>query len=293
MNSQKVQIAKTKLQEEVVKRNHILLTPYLSAHAPIKIKCEKGHTFNTTPNRYRKGFGCSWCSGRNPGQSKTTFLNQISTRNHILLSPYIDNSEKVTIQCPFGHVFKQAPVKFKSGQGCRVCANTDTVASFNRLEEKVISQGDTIVGEYISNQKPLAMLCREGHLFDIRPNDYKEGHRCSICAGKNQKQLYLHLIIDEGTVVAVKFGIAVNSEARLKQQRLRTKFKIAPFKIFYFENSVHCKEAERLIKQSVPTSVLTKFDFKDGYTETVAVSSVDYILCLIELCGGVPTLILK
>ena len=62
---------------------------------------------------------------------------------------------------------------------------------------------------------------------------------------------------------------------------------IIPLGEWHFDLSESCKSAERHLKTSLDTVVLSRSDFYDGYTETVSIKDMDIIIKTFEEFGGV------
>lgn len=73
------------------------------------------------------------------------------------------------------------------------------------------------------------------------------------CGGVNkQKECYINLVLDGGSsVVALKFGIANNSNKRLKTQNRCSQYEIQQHIVFKFPSVVSCKNAEKECKETL------------------------------------------
>ena len=58
----------------------------------------------------------------------------------------------------------------------------------DRFYAEVLSKGETTIGVYAGSLTKVEVECKNGHLFMIRPNDYKSGSGCRKCAGKCPEQ---------------------------------------------------------------------------------------------------------
>lgn len=117
----------------------------------------------------------------------------------------------------------------------------------------------------------------------------QQGHSPCQCDRKRQREAYVHLLETHGGgVFAVKFGIAYNSERRLKQQNNRAcGVKLTNFAIYQFPDYASCKLAERLCKRELECGFVNKSTLPDGYTETTSIINLNRILEIYESCGGV------
>lgn len=76
----------------------------------------------------------------------------------------------------------------------------------------IIKEGYILIGKYINSTTPIEIMCTKGHITNTTsPSKFKLGRRCSVCAGKNQKNLeeqFRHIAIKEGYQV---LGNYINS----------------------------------------------------------------------------------
>lgn len=112
------------------------------------------------------------------------------------------------------------------------------------------------------------------------------GQGCPQCAGHSQQQLYINIVKDNDIIVALKFGIAKDSDRRLNYQNLRNMFFMERICLYDFSTVKQCKAAERAIKKKLKTGILTARELKDGYTETVSVSDLENLQKIITQYGG-------
>ena len=119
-------------------------------------------------------------------------------------------------------------------------------------------------------------------------SDLRIGKRPCMCGAHQQLEAYIHLVVDNGTTVAVKFGVTGNSNNRLRQQRSRTtSYNIEAYTLYRFLTKVDCRNAERECKRELECGVVLKRDFPDGYTETTWAYNIDKIIEIYERNGGV------
>ena len=114
----------------------------------------------------------------------TNIKNYIEDFNYKLLSTeYTSNKEKLELQCPNKHIFNMSFHVFKDkGNRCFECSgkkrNILNVVK-NYIEDfnyKLLSTS------YIKALDKLKLLCPKGHIFEMRYNDFQQGHRCPECS---------------------------------------------------------------------------------------------------------------
>lgn len=113
------------------------------------------------------------------------------------------------------------------------------------------------------------------------------GTGCPQCANQTQQQCYINHIHDEqGILCALKFGIANNSDRRIKEQNSRNVFTMKQVQVWHFPTAKQCKDAEKRCKRVLHTEAVSKYAMPDGYTETAELSCMASIQNIYKLYGG-------
>lgn len=113
------------------------------------------------------------------------------------------------------------------------------------------------------------------------------GTGCPQCANQTQQQCYINHIHDEqGILCALKFGIANNSDRRIKKQNSHNVFTMKQVQVWHFSTVKQCKDAEKRCKRVLHTEAVSKYAMPDGYTETVELSCMASIQNIYKLYGG-------
>ncbi len=107
----------------------------------------------------------------------------------MLCSTYKNTSTKVKILCPEGHLYNVTPNNFMSRNSrCPVCSGKCSDHAKKHFYELIEIEGYKLLTDYTNNKTKVKILCPENHIFDIRPNTFKNGVRCSFCSGTNTIQ---------------------------------------------------------------------------------------------------------
>lgn len=116
----------------------------------------------------------------------------------------------------------------------------------------------------------------------------QKGHRPCACSPMRQQECYINWVIDDtGVTKAIKFGIANDSNRRIKNQNKKSVHEIVQRTVYIFSTVESCKAAERECKSTLVTGVVPKQEMSDGYTETTYVSNLDKIKQIYIKHGGV------
>jgi len=159
-----------------------VLGTYISNHRKIQMQCPEKHYFEITPANFKSGHGCAQCAGKCPVQAKEQLYVQAQQRGFQVLGSYVDSCTKIQMQCPKKHVFEITPANFKSDHGCAQCTGQCPVQAREDLRMQAQERNYIVLGIYTNDQTKIQMQCREQHLLEITPTDFKSGRGCAKCA---------------------------------------------------------------------------------------------------------------
>lgn len=133
------------------------------------------------------------------------------------------------------------------------------------------------------------MICGEcGGFGESIARSFIKGFRSCDCARDRQRQAYINLIYDASeTPIALKFGVSNLAVNRLTHQNSMNALISRQYELYEFETKIACLSAERAVKSSVKTSLLSKEVFPDGYTETTSIKYLIEIQKIYKKYGGV------
>jgi len=158
-----------RLENLAKSKNGILLSNYIDCKKLIKIQCEHGHQWETTPDHLFKGTWCPTCVGRNPIEQQKRLKELILYKDGILLSNYVNSHAKVKIICKHGHQWDAAPNNLFKGTWCPTCSKIDKEFYQKRIEELAKSKNGTLISNYINARKKVRIQCEYGHQWDVIP----------------------------------------------------------------------------------------------------------------------------
>lgn len=106
----------------------------------------------------------------------------------LLSTEYVNNVTKLKMMCTEGHIFEMTYGNFYTGYRCAICNGQKHTYSYVKdfIEDKDYKLLST---EYVNNVTKLKIQCPEGHIFEMRYNDFQSGCRCPVCNG-NKKLTY-------------------------------------------------------------------------------------------------------
>lgn len=116
------------------------------------------------------------------------FLN---SRNAKLLSDNIGNRNyKLHIQCSCGENFYRSFSTIERSDICLCdkCTNkirkSKKLLSYNTIKKYIEDNGYKLLSkEYKGNRYYIEVMCPEGHIYNVKYNNFQQGQRCPICKG--------------------------------------------------------------------------------------------------------------
>jgi hypothetical protein len=98
-----------------------------------------------------------------------------------LSEKYVNNHTKLKWQCEKGHVWYTGPKGIKKGQWCPVCGGSLklTIEDMQKLAEA--KGGICLSNKYFNNKTHLTWQCKDGHIWDARPDCITRGRWCPKC----------------------------------------------------------------------------------------------------------------
>jgi len=103
--------------------------------------------------------------------------------NYKLLSTGYKNCRtKLTYECPNGHVCSVTFDGWLKGRRCYFCrANIKLTTEY--VKEALNREGYKLLSEYKNSRTKFKYKCPNGHIGYIKWDHWRDGHRCSVCAG--------------------------------------------------------------------------------------------------------------
>jgi len=173
--------AKSKFSSILSEKGGESLTPYINSISFLDVKCKNNHVFPTTPSRVIQDMWCPICMRNSPILGKLRFEESVNARKGKLLSDYINNNDKVCIQCRLGHIFYSPPYSINRGSWCRKCANQCPEQARDKFIAAVKMHNGIVLGEYKTVHEKVLIMCELKHSFEMEPNQISRGSWCPRC----------------------------------------------------------------------------------------------------------------
>jgi hypothetical protein len=218
---------------------------------------------------------------------------------------FSDRKTKLVLECSMHGVWSTGIINnfLNRHVGCPKCKAVDVGKRFKICEKEflssLISKGFFPEGTLLSRSdqldkrghKPfLNIYCPDCNSWAITTlPSLKKGCRSCDCSKHRQKEAYINFIFDGSNLLAIKFGIANNTESRLKDHVKNSVLNITNHLIYTFSSTENCKFAEKLCKQTLVCGIVDEQLFGDGYTETTFPYNIDKIVSIYGDYGGVLT----
>lgn len=196
---------------------------------------------------------------------------------------------------------------FNGGRRCIECRRDNTTKALRIPDEQHITEfnltgsypegskferSDRVVDRprYRDGVKPYWWFtCGKcGGKFERSHGDLKAGKLPCSCGHYRQTLAYIHLVSDGGVGKFLKFGITRPfGSSRLRSISLGTLYEVKNVGEWEFTECSECKKAESQVKTVLDCGVVSKLEFKSGWTETTSLSNLEAIIRIFEDHGGI------
>ena len=190
------------VKQVIEQEGYILLsTEYLDNKHKLDIQCPHGHIFNMSLFHFKdQHHRCPICSGKKKKtlEEVKRVIEQEGYKLHS--TEYINKNNKLQLECSEGHKFDMTFSCFNNqGHRCSACSGKKK-KTIEEIKQSIESeQGYKLLStEYKNAFTKLSICCPEGHVFEMRPNNFKSGQRCPVCFGTPKKTIEeVRKIVDE------------------------------------------------------------------------------------------------
>ena len=164
------------------KNGRCLSDRYINASTKLRWECEKGHTWEATPNSILRGRWCPTCGGSKP--STIEEMKQMATERGgwCLSDEYIDFSAKLRWECRLHHVWEATPREISEGKWCPEC-NGSMLSTIEGMQELAAEKGGLCLSDrYVNASTKLKWQCSKNHIWEETPESIMSGSWCPECA---------------------------------------------------------------------------------------------------------------
>ncbi|WP_347368007.1 hypothetical protein [Vibrio vulnificus] len=268
---------KARFERLVKEAGYEALDEYYTQRTVINMRCNKGHIYETTGNRFFNGHRCPTCFGIKAIKPIDRFNQLIKENGMIALDEYQAIHKPIRIQCKHGHVFTRQPKHFTGV--CPKCRQNIAGRPKDTFLKSIAFSNYKLLSEYVNHNTKVQVQCRCGYRYSVKPIKFCNGRRCPVCArtGYNkQAQGFIYLVRWRSTKTTqehsvLKFGITNSPDIwrRIRKQQKKTDYVPDLIDYRFFINGEVPPNLEYEIKKKFKTGVIDKRFFGDGYTETV------------------------
>ena len=197
-------------------------------------QCSAGHQWEATPDNIKRRSWCPDCAGNQPNTIEEMHEIAEARSGRCLSDEYVNARTKLLWQCSAGHPPWEAnPDKIKAGTWCPKCGDISNAQKRKGTIEEMQSiaeerGGKCLSSEYFDNRTKLKWECAEGHQWEAKPANIKQGQWCPKC-GRDQTNKAMDarkLTLEEMQAIAeAKGGKCLSSE--YVNNRTKLKFECA------------------------------------------------------------------
>jgi len=194
---------------------------YVNGVTKLKWQCSKGHVWEAVPTSVKYGRWCMVCARKPKGMICEMREVAISRGGKCLSKRYINSFTKLKWMCKKGHIWMAPPKSVKHGHWCQTCAiwkltghEQITIMETRKMAEE---RGGVCVSEkYVNAHTKLRWQCKNGHEWEMTPNNVRSGQWCPKCAGKQRLTIGEMQSIAEGRGGKCLSEEYINSQTKLK-----------------------------------------------------------------------------
>lgn len=258
-----------------------IVSEYTSTRVKTTFECSSGHRWEATPNAIKNGKGCPVCDSFTETDMSNWLLD--SGNGIVMIGKYGGTKIKTKFQCQHGHQWDARPDNIKKGDNCPICSVKNRSISTEEFSEWLMNKdsGVKLLSNYINAHSKITLRCENEHEWETTPNTIKNGRgRCPKCYPINPKKgfnpnkpgwIYVLVFGD-----FIKYGITNNLQQRLKKHLRNGNYVVGH--THRYEIGQHALDWENHIKRTHGGRYVTKEQCPDGYTETLPINSMEWIV---------------
>jgi len=186
---------------DLFEREHykLLSTEYKSGRYKFEYVCDRGHKGEIRLDGWLFGRRCRKCYDDRQRLDLDFIRNEFKKEGYILLSDkHLNCRTRLKYICPLGHKGTIYWNNWKKGSRCRFCSYDKLKKNIDIIKGNLEIEGYSLLSSgYTNNKGKLELMCPNGHIYEVRWNDFSSGYRCPSCnsrTSKSEKEIYDFLI---------------------------------------------------------------------------------------------------
>lgn len=179
--------AEQKFLAKVAEMGGKVMSPYITTNHKIDILCKNGHLFTDKVTHISNDDRwCKFClqndNNATNNNKEIKLLSIIQERNGILLTPYIDGSTEITVECENHHKFVTSAESIFNGQWCKICYRENIQGNIEqRLRSIIQNKGGILLTPYVNAITKVSIQCQNSHIWSVLSNGITQGSWCPQC----------------------------------------------------------------------------------------------------------------
>lgn len=178
---------------EIVGNEYKVLDEYVNSRTKMNFRHELcGYEFKMAPSNFIQGNRCPKCAKliRYTTESFCEKVRELVGDEYTVLGDYVNSTFKVSmIHNICGTKFEIQPSSFLQGHRCAKCAGVMryTTETFKEKVYELVADEYAVLSDYVNNKTKIKLrhnLC--GYEYQIMPNHFLNGSRCTQCSGRHQ-----------------------------------------------------------------------------------------------------------
>lgn len=163
----------------------------------VLILCGNLHLWDTEARSVRKGMWCRFCHGNTREQGMETFYNRVAQKDGTVLGQYVNSNSHVLVRCKCGREWNALPHNIYCDKWCPTCGHTnyEAIEKFYKIVE---DHGGKVIGEYVTTNTHIELICDKGHNFCPKPAAIVQGTWCPTCNGSSGEQFIAKYLSNKG-----------------------------------------------------------------------------------------------
>ena len=166
----------------------LLTTVYKNNLQKLDYVCSNGHSHSINWSSWQQGSRCSYCAGN--AKPTIDFIKSEFEKEgyQLLTTTYESSKQKLSYICPNYHKHSITWENWRRGCRCKICGIESRTnkkrLSLSFIKSEFEKEGYRLLTtEYKNAQQKLDYICPNGHQHSISWGGWKNGYRCSVCAG--------------------------------------------------------------------------------------------------------------